>query len=88
MELSAAGARRPSPLSDFSWFWQQSCLPDPQKKKKKKWREADYFYDLHTLEPLDQEQEAAQQALLEEVRLQGLLCPNPSPEEDPSQVTK
>ena len=35
-ELSAAGAGRPSPLSDFSWFQWQSRLPDPQKKKKKK----------------------------------------------------
>ena len=35
MELSDDGAGRPSPLSDFSWFWRQSRLPDPQKKKKK-----------------------------------------------------
>jgi len=41
----------------------------------------DYFYHLHTPEPLDQAQEAAQEALLEEVRLQGLLRPNPDPED-------
>ena len=29
------GAGRPSPLSGFSWFRRQSCLPDPPKKKKK-----------------------------------------------------
>ena len=41
----------------------------------------DYFYHLHTPEPLDQAQEAAQEALLEEVRLQGLLCPDPNPKD-------
>ena len=43
MELSAAGARKPPPLPDFSWFQQQSRLPDPpkKKKKKKKWNEVE-----------------------------------------------
>jgi len=40
MELLAAGAGRPLPLSNFSWFRQQSRLPDPQKKKKK-WHEVE-----------------------------------------------
>jgi len=39
--LSVDGARRPSPLSDFSWCWRQSHLPDPPKKKKKKWNEVE-----------------------------------------------
>jgi len=43
IELLCAGAGRPLPLSDFSWFWQQSRLPDPpkKKKKKKKWSEVE-----------------------------------------------
>jgi len=41
----------------------------------------DYFYDLHTPEPLDQAREVAQQALLEEVRLQSHLYPDPAPED-------
>jgi len=40
-ESPCAGAGRPLPLSGFSWFWRQSRLPDPQKKKKKKWSEVD-----------------------------------------------
>jgi len=41
----------------------------------------DYFIDLHTPERMDQDRSAAQQALLEEVRLQSLRCPNPKPED-------
>ena len=53
IELSSAGAGRPFPLSDFSWFWQQSRFPDPQKKKKKKWNEVEvgpdhYFHVVPT----------------------------------------
>ena len=40
----------------------------------------DYFFQLHTPELLDQMREAAQDTLLEEVRLQGLLRPDPDPE--------
>jgi len=40
IELPAAGAGRPLPLSGILWFWRQSRLPDPQKKK---WREADWW---------------------------------------------
>jgi len=38
----------------------------------------DYFHHLHTLEPAQPEQSEAQLTLLEEVRHQGLLRPNPA----------
>jgi len=41
----------------------------------------DYFYDLHTPELTTDERSAAQQALLEEVRLQSQSRPDPKPEE-------
>jgi len=41
----------------------------------------EYFVDLHTPEQTDQERIAAQQALLEEVRLQSLSRPDPKPED-------
>jgi len=41
----------------------------------------EYFIELHTPERTDQERLAAQQALLEEVRLQGLDRPDPTPED-------
>jgi len=41
----------------------------------------DYFRNLHMLELLDQARKAAQDALLEEVRLQGLQRPNVDPED-------
>jgi len=41
----------------------------------------DYFFHLHTLEPSPREREDAQTDLLEETRLQGLLRPNPKPED-------
>jgi len=41
----------------------------------------EYFFNLHTPEQVDQERIAAQQALLEEVRLQGLRRPDPKPED-------
>ena len=41
----------------------------------------DYFFDLHTPEQADQERIAAQQVLLEEVRLQSLRRPDPKPED-------
>ena len=41
----------------------------------------EYFFDLHTPEPTDQERSTAQLALLEEVRLQSVLRPDPEPED-------
>jgi len=41
----------------------------------------EYFIDLHTPEKTDQERMAAQQALLEEVRLHSLRHPTPKPED-------
>jgi len=41
----------------------------------------DYFHLLHTPEPLDQARAAAQDALLEEVRLHGRSRPDPDPED-------
>jgi len=41
----------------------------------------DYFFGLHTPEPMDRERLEAQQVLLEEVRLQSLRRPNPKPED-------
>jgi len=41
----------------------------------------DYFFDLHTPEQMDRDRLEAQQALLEEVRLQSLQRPNPKPED-------
>jgi len=41
----------------------------------------DYFFDLHTPEQTDQERVEAQQALLEEVRLQSQCRPDPKPED-------
>jgi len=41
----------------------------------------DYFHDLHTPEPLDPARDAAQKALLAEVRLQSLQRPNVDPED-------
>jgi len=41
----------------------------------------DYFFDLHTPEHTDQERFEAQQALLEEVRLQSQQRPDPKPED-------
>ena len=41
----------------------------------------EYFYSLHTPEPMDEAREAAQQALLEEIRLQSLCQPAPKPED-------
>jgi len=41
----------------------------------------EYFVDLHTPEQADQERLAAQQTLLEEVRLQSINCPDPKPED-------
>ena len=41
----------------------------------------DYFFHLHTPEPTDQARFDAQQALLEEVRLQSLRRPDPKPED-------
>ena len=41
----------------------------------------EYFIDLHTPERTDQERSAAQQALLEEVRLQSLRRPDPKPDD-------
>jgi len=41
----------------------------------------DYFHILHTPEPLDGARAAAQDALLEEVRLQGRSRPNPNPDD-------
>jgi len=41
----------------------------------------DYFYSLHTPEPLDQARMEGQAALLEEVRLQGMSRPNPTPDD-------
>ena len=41
----------------------------------------EYFYELHTPEQMDKVREAAQLALLEEVRLQGLDRPTPDPDD-------
>jgi len=41
----------------------------------------EYFYDLHTPEQMGDDQEAAQQVLLEEVRLQSLAQPDPKPDD-------
>jgi len=41
----------------------------------------EYFIDLHTPERTSRDREAAQQALLEEVRLQSLRRPDPKPED-------
>jgi len=50
-DLSGAGAGRPVPLADLSCSRRQSRLPDPQKKKKKKWHEVEAGamckWDLH-----------------------------------------
>ena len=46
-DLSDLEDGRPSPLSDLSCSRRQSRLPDPQKKKKKKWREAELGPDPH-----------------------------------------
>jgi len=51
IDQSDTGAGRPSPLSDFSWFWRQSRLPDPQKKKKKKVVRSRLVGDLQLLPP-------------------------------------
>jgi len=55
-ELSVGGWETISPL-DFSWTQWQSDFPDPQKKKKKKWQEAEvgpdhYFHIVPTGQPL------------------------------------